>query len=224
MYGISKAFIEFSIEKDILRFGTFTTKAGRQSPYFFNAGLFNTGSLLDRLGEFYARTLLEAREKGLVEFDMIYGPAYKGIPLGVSVAMNMARLGHDVPWAFNRKEAKDHGEGGIFVGAPLEGRVLIIDDVISAGTSVRESVELIRRAGATPAGVLIALDRQERSGTEPCSAVESVEKTYGFPVLSIARLDDLLAYIEGDTPLARAARPHLEAIRAYRATYGTKTC
>ncbi len=222
MQHIEKAFIEFSIKENILRFGQYQTKAGRLSPYFFNAGLFNTGSLLDKLGEFYAHALIAAKEAGKIEFDMIYGPAYKGIPLGVAVAMNLSRLGYDVPWAFNRKEAKDHGEGGIFVGAPLKGRVLIIDDVISAGTSIRESVELIRKANAEPAGVLIALDRQERSGTETCSAVQSVERQYHFPVLSIAKLDDLLAYIELGGELSQAAAPYLDAIRAYRKEYGTQ--
>ena len=140
MQPIQEQFIEFALEADVLRFGEFKTKAGRLSPYFFNAGLFNTGALLDRLGEFYAKTLLAARDAGRIEFDMIFGPAYKGIPLAASVAMNLSRLGCDVPWAFNRKEAKDHGEGGVIVGAPLKGKVVIIDDVISAGTSVRESV------------------------------------------------------------------------------------
>ena len=144
MKSIQAQFIEFALEANVLRFGEFKTKAGRLSPYFFNAGLFNTGALLDRLGAFYAQTLLNAKEEGKIEFDMIFGPAYKGIPLAASVAMNLARLGCDVPWAFNRKEAKDHGEGGVIVGAPLQGKVVIIDDVISAGTSVRESVKIIQ--------------------------------------------------------------------------------
>ena len=157
-------FIEFALNANVLRFGEFKTKAGRMSPYFFNAGLFNTGSLLDQLGAYYAKTLLEAKKAGRIDFDMLFGPAYKGIPLVSTVAMNLARLGCDVPWAFNRKEAKDHGEGGTVIGSPIKGRVVIVDDVISAGTSVRESVSLIRASGATPSGVLIALDRQERGG------------------------------------------------------------
>ena len=202
MQPIQEQFIEFALEADVLRFGEFKTKAGRLSPYFFNAGLFNTGALLDRLGEFYAKTLLAARDAGRIEFDMIFGPAYKGIPLAASVAMNLSRLGCDVPWAFNRKEAKDHGEGGVIVGAPLKGKVVIIDDVISAGTSVRESVKIIQANGAVPSGVLIALDRQERGGNAvemtETSAVQDVEKTLGMNVASIICLNDLLAFMNGD--------------------------
>lgn len=187
MQSIQQQFIEFALDANVLRFGEFKTKAGRLSPYFFNAGLFNTGALLDTLGRFYAETLLAARNEGRIEFDMIFGPAYKGIPLAASVATNLARLGCDVPWAFNRKEAKDHGEGGTIVGAPLKGKVVIIDDVISAGTSVRESVAMIQANGATPAGVLIALDRQEKGGNAvemtETSAVQDVEKTFGFNVV-----------------------------------------
>ncbi len=221
MSTLAQRFIAFSIEENILRFGEYQTKAGRLSPYFFNAGHFNTGRRLERLGNFYAEALFFAMDHDHLPVDMIYGPAYKGIPLGVSVAMSAARLGRDLPWAFNRKEIKDHGEGGQFVGAPLKGNVLIIDDVISAGTSVGESVELIRQAGANPVGVLIALDRQERSGTDTCSAVESVKARFGLPVYSIAKLDDLLGFIEGEGPLAESARPWKEAIRRYRDTYGT---
>lgn len=217
-------FIEFALDCDVLRFGEFKTKAGRLSPYFFNAGLFNTGAQLDRLGEFYARTLLRAREEGLLDFDMIFGPAYKGIPLAASVAMNLSRLGCDVPWAFNRKEAKDHGEGGVIVGAPLKGKVVIIDDVISAGTSVRESVEIIRRAGATPSGVLIALDRMERGGNAEhpteSSAVQDVEKAYDMKVVSIVNLNDLLAFMDSDSDAARAVASFKDAVAAYRARYG----
>ena len=165
MQNTKQQFIEFALEADVLRFGEFKTKAGRLSPYFFNAGLFNTGARLDRLGAFYAETLLAARKAGRLDFDMIFGPAYKGIPLAASVAMNLSRMGCDVPWTFNRKEIKDHGEGGMIVGAPLKGRVVIIDDVISAGTSVRESVKIIEANNASPSGVLIAVDRMERGGT-----------------------------------------------------------
>ena len=164
MPSIQSQFIEFALASDVLRFGSYKTKAGRMSPYFFNAGLFSTGQMLDTLGAFYAKALLAARDAGRIEFDMLFGPAYKGIPLVSTVAMNLARMGCDCPYAFNRKEAKDHGEGGTVIGAPLKGRVVIIDDVISAGTSVRESVALITANGATPAGVLIALDRMEKGG------------------------------------------------------------
>ncbi|MEF9996756.1 MAG: orotate phosphoribosyltransferase, partial [Burkholderiaceae bacterium] len=188
MSSIQQQFIEFALDAQVLRFGEFKTKAGRLSPYFFNAGLFNRGALLARLADFYARSLLDAERQGRIQFDMIFGPAYKGIPLAAAVAVKLAELGRDVPYAFNRKEAKDHGEGGTIVGAPLAGRVVVIDDVITAGTSVRESVELIRAAGATPAGVLIALDRMERAGPDdalsPHSAVQDVEKSYGMPVVT----------------------------------------
>ena len=224
MQTIQQQFIEFALEANVLRFGEFKTKAGRLSPYFFNAGLFNTGSLLDRLGAFYAQTLLAARDAGKIEFDMIFGPAYKGIPLAASVAMNLSRLGCDVPWAFNRKEAKDHGEGGTIVGSPLEGRIVIVDDVISAGTSVRESVRIIEAAGAHPSGVLIALDRMEKGGnaveTTPTSAVQDVETTFGINVVSILNLKDLLAFMDGTTEKAVAASAYRDAVAAYRARYG----
>jgi orotate phosphoribosyltransferase len=208
----------------VLRFGEFKTKAGRLSPYFFNAGLFNTGALLDRLGAFYAKTLLKARDEGRIQFDMLFGSAYKGIPLVSAVAINLARLGCDVPWAFNRKEAKDHGEGGIIVGAPLRGRTVIVDDVISAGTSVRESVKIIQNEGAVPSGVLIALDRQEKGGdavnmTET-SAVQDIEAHYGFHVASIISLSDLLSFMNGTSDKARAAAAYREAVEAYRRRYG----
>src|SRR3954470_10569941 len=180
---LRQQFIEFSVGAGVLRFGQFTTKAGRNSPYFFNAGLFNDGANLGRLANFYAQTLLDSG----VGFDMLFGPAYKGITLASATAVALAARGRDVPFAFNRKEAKDHGEGGTIVGAPLQGRVVIVDDVISAGTSVRESVELIRAAGATPCAVLIALDRMERSGKDgelsPHSAVQEVSNSYGMPVI-----------------------------------------
>lgn len=217
-------FIEFALNANVLRFGEFKTKAGRMSPYFFNAGLFNTGSLLDQLGAYYAKTLLEAKKAGRIDFDMLFGPAYKGIPLVSTVAMNLARLGCDVPWAFNRKEAKDHGEGGTVIGSPIKGRVVIVDDVISAGTSVRESVSLIRASGATPSGVLIALDRQERGGNAEVltetSAVQDVEKTFNMPVVSIASLNDLLDFMDGGSPAAKAASQYRDAVAAYRTKYG----
>ena len=207
------AFIRFCIECGVLRFGTFVTKSGRVTPYFFNAGLFNTGARLDRLAEFYAHAI---RFSGIA-YDMVFGPAYKGIVLASSTAMALSRHGPDVPWAFNRKEAKDHGEGGAVVGTPLAGRVLIVDDVMTAGTAVRESVQIIRAAGATPVAVAICLDRMER-GTGALSAVQEVRETYGIPVLAIATLDDLLAYLE-DAPGYEAS---LEAIAAYRQAYGVR--
>jgi orotate phosphoribosyltransferase len=195
----------------VLRFGEFKTKAGRLSPYFFNAGLFSDGASLSRLSDFYARRILAAG----IGFDVLFGPAYKGIPLAAGTAIALAGLGRNTPYAYNRKEAKDHGEGGTLVGAPLKGRVLIIDDVISAGTSVRESVDLIRNAGATPAAVLIALDRQER-GQGELSAVQEVERNYGIPVISIASLTDLIDYLSGQPELENK----LAAVRDYRARYG----
>ncbi len=204
-------FIRFTIEQKVLRFGEFKTKAGRLSPYFFNAGLFDDGAKLGRLAQFYARRILASA----IEFDMLFGPAYKGIPLAAAVAIELARLGRNVPFAYNRKEAKDHGEGGSVIGASLAGRVLIVDDVISAGTSVRESVELIRQAGATPCGVAIALDRQEKGAGER-SAVQDVRQNYKMPVISIATLDDLVGYLAADAALT----PQLEAVRLYRERYG----
>lgn len=224
MQNTKQQFIEFALEADVLRFGEFKTKAGRLSPYFFNAGLFNTGARLDRLGAFYAETLLAARKAGHLDFDMIFGPAYKGIPLAASVAMNLSRMGCDVPWAFNRKEIKDHGEGGMIVGAPLKGRVVIIDDVISAGTSVRESVKIIEANNASPSGVLIAVDRMERGGTADAptatSAVQDVEKTFGLSVVSIINLHDLLAFMDGPSEKAKTVAQYRDAVAAYRARYG----
>lgn len=224
MQTIQQQFIEFALEADVLRFGEFKTKAGRLSPYFFNAGLFNTGALLDKLGAFYAKTLLAARDAGKIDFDMIFGPAYKGIPLAASVSINLARLGCDVPWAFNRKEAKDHGEGGVIVGSPLKGKIVIIDDVISAGTSVRESVKIIQSAGATPSGVLIAVDRMERGGTATelttTSAVQDVEEHLGLSVVSIINLNDLLAFMDSGTEKAQSVAQYRNAVAAYRAKYG----
>ena len=205
-------FLDLALRLDVLRFGEFTLKSGRVSPYFFNAGLINTGSALAALGRAYAQTLVDHR----LDFDMLFGPAYKGIALASATAIALAD-GHarDVPFAFNRKEAKDHGEGGVLIGAPLRGRVVIVDDVISAGTSVRESVALIRAAGATPAAVLIALDRQER-GQGARSAADEVREEFGIPVLAIANLTELLGYVAGKPELA-AVLPRLET---YRAEYG----
>jgi orotate phosphoribosyltransferase len=220
---LRQQFIEFAVQAGVLRFGEFRTKAGRLSPYFFNAGLFNRGALLARLARFYAQTLLAARAEGRVQFDMLFGPAYKGITLAAGTAMALADLGSDVLFAYNRKEAKDHGEGGLLVGAPLSGRVVIVDDVITAGTSVRESVELIRGAGATPAAVLIALDRMERAGPDDAlssqSAVQEVQSTYGMPVLAIATLDDIMQYL-AESPHSAEARPHRGAVERYRERYG----
>jgi len=209
--GLSREFIAFACELGVLRFGEFKTKAGRSSPYFFNAGLFNDGASLARLSNFYARRIMDSGRP----FDVLFGPAYKGIPLAAGTAMTLAGLGRNTPYAYNRKETKDHGEGGTLVGAPIKGRVLIIDDVISAGTSVRESVELIREAGAVPAAVVIALDRQER-GQGELSAVQEVERNYGIPVISIACLTDLIDYLAGHPDL----ESKLAAVRAYRARYG----
>lgn len=224
MEQIKRQFIEFALASGVLRFGEFVTKAGRRSPYFFDAGLFNRGSLLGALARFYARTLLAAHAAGRVRFDMLFGPAYKGITLASSTAVALAELGTDVPFAFNRKEAKDHGEGGVIVGAPLAGRVVIVDDVITAGTSVRESVELIRAAGAMPAGVLIALDRMERAGPDdalsPRSAVQEVEAAYGIPVAAIATLDDLLEFVDSGAPAAAQVAPYRAAMLEYRSRYG----
>ena len=204
-------FLAFALARDVLRFGEFVTKAGRRTPYFFNAGLFNDGESLERLGRFYAEALLAA---GL-PCDQLFGPAYKGITLAAAAAIALAQKGHNLPFSFNRKEAKDHGEGGNIVGAALAGRVLIVDDVITAGTSVRESVELIRANGAEPAGVLIALDRMER-GQGGKSAVQEVREIYGIPVLAIATLDDVMRFI-ADQPELTTYGP---AVTAYRAQYG----
>ncbi len=213
MADFRREFIEFAVEQNVLRFGEFITKAGRPSPYFFNAGLFYTGSSLGALSRFYAKAALASG----IEFDVLFGPAYKGITLAATTSVALADAGRDTPFCYNRKEAKDHGEGGVLVGAPLKGRVMIIDDVISAGTSVRESVEMIRAAGAEPAGVLIALDRMER-GQGELSAVQEVERNYGIPVISIASLDDLLGFL--------ADRPEMvenqKRVEAYRAQYGIK--
>jgi orotate phosphoribosyltransferase len=206
------SFIAFAVEQRILRFGKFTTKAGRLSPYFFNAGFFDHGVSLRRLCQFYVQAI---KADGLA-FDMLFGPAYKGIALATGVALAFAEQGRDLPFAYNRKEAKDHGEGGFLVGAPLAGQVLIIDDVISAGTSVRESVDIIRAAGAKPAGVAIALDRMER-GQGARSAVQETEANYGLPVIAIANLDHLLGFLQHHPEFAA----HAAAVSAYRQLYGS---
>jgi orotate phosphoribosyltransferase len=206
-------FLAFAMAREVLRFGTFTTKAGRQTPYFFNAGLFDDGESLRQLGGFYATALMAS---GLA-CDVLFGPAYKGITLAAATAIALAEKGHNLPYSFNRKEAKDHGEGGTLVGARLAGNVVIVDDVITAGTSVRESVDLIVREGAKPAGVLIALDRMER-GTGSVSAVDEVRERYGIPVVAIATLDDLMEFL-AERPALAAQR---EAVGAYRLQYGVQ--
>ena len=213
MYAFRQNFIHFAVKQNVLRFGEFQTKAGRLSPYFFNSGLSQDGAALCELSQFYAQAILASN----IEFDMVFGPAYKGIPLVAGTAIALAEQRHNVPYCFNRKEAKDHGEGGTTVGATLQGRVLIIDDVISAGTSVRESIDLIRAAGATPCGVVIALDRMER-GQGELSAVQEVQLNYGIPVISIAALDDLLGYLKA----APECMQSLQAVQAYRDRYGVK--
>ena len=214
--GLAQEFVQFAIEAGVLRFGEFKTKAGRLSPYFFNAGLFDDGAKLQRLAQFYARAL----QASGIEFDVIFGPAYKGIPLGAAVAVELARLGVNKPFAYNRKEAKDHGEGGTLVGAPLKGRVLIVDDVISAGTAVRESIALIRGAGATPHAVAIALDRQEKATERgqdvPWSAVQYVRDTLGLQVCAIADLAQLLRHLQSTDKFL----PYVDAVSAYRSRYG----
>lgn len=211
MADFRKDFIAFCIEQGVLKFGRFVTKSGRTTPYFFNAGLFNTGAALDRLAQFYAKAILASG----VRFDMLFGPAYKGIVLAAGIAIVLAREGHDVPFAFNRKEVKDHGEGGDIIGAPLAGRVLIVDDVMTAGTAARESLDTIRRHGATPAGMALSLDRMER-GQGELSAIEEVRRRHGIPVVAIATLDDLMSWLEDSAEF----RDNLNAIREYRQLYG----
>jgi orotate phosphoribosyltransferase len=213
MHAYRQDFIRFAVGQNVLRFGEFQTKAGRMSPYFFNSGLFQDGAALRELCQFYAQAITASK----VQFDMLFGPAYKGIPLVAGTSIALAEQGRNVPYCFNRKEAKDHGEGGSTVGAKLQGRVLIIDDVISAGTSVRESIDLIRAAGATPCGVVIALDRMER-GQGELSAVQEVNRDYSIPVISIAALNDLLGYLQGEAELVQ----NLKAVETYRDRYGVK--
>lgn len=211
MYNYQRDFIEFAVQQDVLRFGEFTLKSGRVSPYFFNAGLFHNGRDLVQLSQAYAKAL---HHSGL-DYDIIFGPAYKGIPLAATTAMALAQMGDNRPYAYNRKESKSHGEGGNLVGAPLAGRVLIIDDVITAGTAIREAITLIREAGAEPAGVLIALDRQER-GSGQLSAIQEVQADFNIPVVSIICLDQILAYLQ-DTP---GFAHHARQVAAYRQAYG----
>jgi orotate phosphoribosyltransferase len=222
---LAQEFVQFSLDCGVLKFGEFKTKAGRMSPYFFNAGLFDDGAKLGKLASFYAQRLVQSG----IEFDMIFGPAYKGIPLGAAVAIELARLGRNVPFAYNRKEAKDHGEGGSLVGAPLKGRVLIVDDVMSAGTAARESIALIKAAGATPHAVAIALDRQEMATEKqadgstqdvPYSAVQYVREQMGLQVCAIAELSDLLTYLNAQD--GNAMGEHLVRTQEYRERYGVK--
>ncbi|EGA70890.1 orotate phosphoribosyltransferase [Vibrio sinaloensis DSM 21326] len=212
MKAYQREFIEFALEKEVLKFGEFTLKSGRKSPYFFNAGLFNTGRDLARLGRFYAAALADSG----IEFDVLFGPAYKGIPIATTTAVALADH-HDIdtPYCFNRKEAKDHGEGGNLVGSALEGRIMLVDDVITAGTAIRESMEIIKANGADLAGVLVAIDRQEK-GKGELSAIQEVERDFGCAIISIVSLTDLVTFLEekGTDP------EHLEAVKAYRAQYG----
>ncbi len=211
MLDFRQEFIEFAINHNVLCFGEFKTKAGRWSPYFFNAGLFNDGDSLRKIGQFYAKAILAAQ----LPFDMLFGPAYKGIPLVSAISIALSEIGGNYPFCFNRKEAKDHGEGGNIIGSPLSGRILIVDDVISAGTSIRESVNFIRASDAIPCGVIIALDRMER-GSKGLSAVQEVRKIYGIPVISIINLDDLMSYLQDKSDL----ESNLCAVKSYRAKYG----
>lgn len=212
MKAYQRQFIEFALEKGVLKFGEFTLKSGRQSPYFFNAGLFNTGRDLARLGRFYAAALADSG----IEFDVLFGPAYKGIPIATTTAVALADH-HDVdtPYCFNRKEAKNHGEGGNLVGSPLEGRIMLVDDVITAGTAIRESMAIIQANGADLAGVLVAIDRQEKGKSE-LSAIQEVERDFGCAVISIVSLGDVVSYLEEQDGMDA----HLEAVKAYRAQYG----
>ncbi|NRB68656.1 MAG: orotate phosphoribosyltransferase [Vibrio sp.] len=212
MKSYQREFIEFALEKEVLKFGEFTLKSGRKSPYFFNAGLFNTGRDLARLGRFYAAALADSG----IEFDVLFGPAYKGIPIATTTAVALADHHEiDTPYCFNRKEAKDHGEGGNLVGSALEGRIMLVDDVITAGTAIRESMEIIKANGADLAGVLVAIDRQEK-GKGELSAIQEVERDFGCAVISIVSLGDLVTYLEEKGN----ATEHLEAVKAYRAEYG----
>ncbi|SFP25752.1 orotate phosphoribosyltransferase [Ectopseudomonas composti] len=212
MQAYQRDFIRFAIERGVLRFGQFTLKSGRTSPYFFNAGLFDSGLALAQLGRFYAAAVVDSG----IDFDVLFGPAYKGIPLAATTAVALAEHHQrDLPWCFNRKEAKDHGEGGTLVGAPLKGRVLIVDDVITAGTAIREVMQIILGQGAQAAGTLIALNRQER-GQGELSAIQEVERDFGMPVVSIVSLEQVLEYLAGDAEL----KQYLPAVEAYRAEYG----
>ena len=218
--NLAQQFVAFAVDCGVLRFGDFITKAGRQSPYFFNAGLFNDGAMLGKLAQFYAQRIVASG----IECDMLFGPAYKGIPLVAAVAIELARMGRNLPFAYNRKEAKDHGEGGSLVGAPLQGQVLIVDDVMSAGTAVRESIALIRAANATPAAVAVALDRQEKATENgqdvPYSAVQYVRTQLGMQVCAIATLDDLLGYLSASAASEGELSAYYQQVLAYRTRYG----
>jgi orotate phosphoribosyltransferase len=222
--SVPRQFLEFALQCGALSFGDFTTRSGRQTPYFFDAGRFDRGPALGKLARFYAQTLLDARAQGRIQFDMLFGPAYKGIALASSTAVALAAMGLDVAFSYNRKERKDHGEGGQLIGAPLRGRVLIVDDVITDGAAKREALDLLRAHGAQPAGVVIMLDRMERTGADGAlsqlAAVPAFEQAAGVPVISIANLDDLIGLLRSDSPLADAARQHLSSIEAYRKRYG----
>lgn len=212
MHDYQREFIQFALDHDVLQFGEFTLKSGRTSPYFFNAGLFNTGERLAELGRFYAATIVDSG----MEFDVLLGPAYKGIPIASATAVQLAlQHGRDVPWCFNRKEAKDHGEGGLVVGSPLQGRVVVVDDVITAGTAIREVMELVDGAGAQVAGIVVAVDRQER-GKGELSAIQEVERDFGVTVTAIVTLGQIIEYVEETDRHGE----HLEAIRAYRDEHG----
>lgn len=212
MKAYQREFIEFALEKQVLKFGEFTLKSGRKSPYFFNAGLFNSGRDLAKLGRYYAAALVDSG----ISYNVLFGPAYKGIPIASATAVQLAELhDQDVPWCFNRKEAKDHGEGGNLVGSPLKGRIMLVDDVITAGTAIRESMDLIHANGAELAGVLIALDRQEK-GKGELSAIQEVQRDYNAPVIAIITLGDLISYLETQPEMAA----HLEKVKEYRASYG----
>ena len=214
MLDYQKEFIEFALKAEVIRFGKFTLKSGRKSPYFFNAGLFNTGEAMSKLSRFYAQALINSG----IDFDILFGPAYKGIPLATATAVALSEQhGRNVPWCFNRKEVKDHGEGGNIVGSPLKGRAVIVDDVISAGSAVREVMQIIEPSDANPAAVMIALDRQEKGQSE-LSAIQEVEHDFGIPVISIIKLNDLLAYVESNDEF----KQYVPAIRAYREQYGVE--
>jgi orotate phosphoribosyltransferase len=216
MKNYQRDFIEFALRLNVLRFGEFTLKSGRKSPYFFNAGLFNSGFALAKLGRFYADAIVDSK----LQFDVLFGPAYKGIPIAAATAVALAEHHElDMPWCFNRKEAKDHGEGGNLVGAPLQGRVLIIDDVITAGTAIREVMDIIGKTAAKPAAVIVALDRQEK-GKGELSAIQEVERDYGIPVLSIVNLTQLIAYLEEKSAAGSEWEQHLANIKRYREQYG----
>ena len=213
MHDYQRDFIELALDHDVLRFGEFTLKSGRTSPYFFNAGLFNTGGRLAGLGRYYADAIVQSG----VDFDVLMGPAYKGIPIASATAVQLSALhGRDVPWCFNRKEAKDHGEGGLIVGSPLQGRALVVDDVITAGTAIREVQQIVSDAGATLAGIVVAVDRQERGGSGELSAIQEVARDFGVPVVSIISFDQIIEFIE---QTGRHAE-HLGAVRAYREEFG----